>query len=48
MKLQYVTMTGADESVDPKALIELSKEFPFVEWGILIGSQSGMRFPSVK
>lgn len=30
-----VTITGADDNVDPKALLDLSKEFPFVEWGIL-------------
>lgn len=48
MQIELVTMTGADESVSPQRLAELSKEFPFVEWGILIGSQSGMRFPSVE
>lgn len=47
MQIELVTMTGADESVSPQRLADISKEFPFVEWGILIGSQSGMRFPSV-
>lgn len=30
-----VTITGADDDVDPSALEDLSDEFPFVEWGIL-------------
>lgn len=45
--LQTVTLTGADESVTAIQLIELSQEFPFVEWGILIGSGTCSRFPSV-
>lgn len=46
--LETVTLTGADDSVSPHQLRELSEEFPFVEWGILIGSDSGHhRFPSL-
>jgi hypothetical protein len=43
-----VTVTGADDDVDPKALTTLSKEFEFVEWGILFSStQPGTpRYPS--
>lgn len=41
-----VTLTGADNSVEPENLAELSRDFPFVEWGILIGSGTGNRFPS--
>lgn len=44
--LTMVTLTGADNTVDPANLAELSKEFPFVEWGILIGSGTGNRLPS--
>ncbi len=45
--LYRVTLTGADESVVPSQLMEISKEFPFVEWGILIGSHDGCsRMPS--
>jgi hypothetical protein len=45
--LKYVTLTGADNSVEPKDLIELSREFPLVEWGILIGGSQGVeRMPS--
>lgn len=30
-----VTITGADDLVNPLDLLALSREFPFVEWGIL-------------
>lgn len=46
MKPRYVTLTGADDTVSPNDLFAISKEFPFVEWGILTGSQMGHRFPS--
>lgn len=48
MILDRVTLTGADESVDPQDLIKLSREFPFVEWGILFsGSRKGVpRYPA--
>jgi phosphoribosylanthranilate isomerase len=35
-----VTITGADDNVDPKDLIELNKEYPFVEWAILFSSSA--------
>lgn len=35
MTLRCVTITGADDSVDPKSLAMLSAAYPFVEWGIL-------------
>lgn len=35
MKINRITVTGADESIAFKDLFELSEEFPFVEWGIL-------------
>lgn len=49
MQLERVTMTGADDSVDPKDLASLSTQFPFVEWGILLSAsnQGGNRFPSM-
>lgn len=48
--LKTVTITGADDSVKPADLLELSEKFPFVEWGILVSaSQQGTpRFPSMK
>lgn len=49
MPLELLTITGADDATDPKDMIALHQEYPFVEWGILIGSHSGRpRFPSTK
>jgi hypothetical protein len=31
-----VTLTGADDDTDIDDLLDLSKDFPFVEWGILL------------
>lgn len=46
--LRFVTVTGADDAVDPRALLALSLEFPFVEWGILMSaSRAGTpRYPT--
>lgn len=48
MKLEYVTLTGADESVKPQQLLDLSKKYPYVEWAILFSqSKAGVpRYPS--
>jgi hypothetical protein len=48
MKLNRVTITGADDSTDLLEMVALSEEFPFVEWAILVSrSQEGnYRFPS--
>ncbi len=50
MNLTKVTVTGADDSIKPEALFELSRKFPFAEWGILIGQSATdagcLRFPS--
>ena len=48
MKLNRVTITGADESIRPQDLLALSAEFPFVEWAILLSStkEGNPRFPS--
>lgn len=50
MKLERVTLTGADDSVEPGDLLELSREFPFVEWGILVSRSHPKepRWPSVE
>jgi hypothetical protein len=34
-----VTITGADDSIDPKELVGLAIRFPFVEYGILVSEQ---------
>lgn len=48
MSLDRVTITGADDSVNVKQLVDLFQEFPFVEWGILAssGRMGSPRFPS--
>ncbi len=50
MKINRVTMTGADDSIHNSHLIELSRKYPFVEWGILVSERSmgSRRFPSKK
>ena len=40
MRLSRVTITGADTSISPEALVSLSKSYPFVEWGILVSFSS--------
>lgn len=48
MKLDRVTITGADDSIDPEALLPLTERYPFVEWGILFSgkNQGTYRYPS--
>ena len=44
-----ITITGSDDSIKPSELIELSKRYSFVEWGILISNDNfdECRFPSM-
>lgn len=46
--IDCVTITGADDSVDPDVLFVLAAEYPFVEFGILLsaGQLATRRFPS--
>ncbi len=46
--IKIVTLTGVDDSIDPIELYEISGEYPFVEWGILLSKSSvgNPRFPS--
>ena len=46
--LERVTITGADDTTSVSQLVELSQEFPFVEWGILVSrrAEGSPRFPS--
>jgi hypothetical protein len=39
MLIERVTMTGADDRTDPLALLDLSRRYPFVEWGILFSER---------
>lgn len=48
MPLNRVTITGADDKTDTDTLLKLSAVYPFVEWGILVGSHYGERFPSLE
>lgn len=49
MKLKYVTLTGADNTVQPEKLVELSLKYPFVEWAILFSqNKTGQpRYPTL-
>ena len=46
MKLLHMTVTGADDDSNVRGMAELSKEYPFLEWGILTPLCGGNRFPS--
>jgi hypothetical protein len=52
MKLRKVTVTGADDSISPIELFSINREYPFVEFGILlskgVGDLGGSRFPSTE
>lgn len=51
-RIKFVTLTGADNTVAPGALLGLSTEYPFAEWGILVSDKhtslpdGSPRFPS--
>lgn len=48
MKLDRITFTGADDSIDPSELVKISVAHPFAEWGILfVRGGMGARFPSL-
>ena len=46
--LNKVTITGADDSVYPETLLQMSRVYPFVEWGILMSrsNEGSPRFPT--
>ncbi len=48
MKINKVTITGADDNTKIEDLIRLSNKYPFVEWGILFsnGREGSQRYPS--
>jgi hypothetical protein len=48
MKLKYLTITGADDSINPDELIELSQSYKFSEWGILISKNQTKDKPPIK
>lgn len=46
--INYVTITGADDSIHPQDLLDLQNEFTFVEWAILFSTKrtGTPRYPS--
>jgi len=46
--LTRVTISGADDAVEPRELLALTKAYPFVEWGVLysVSRQGTPRHPS--
>jgi hypothetical protein len=46
--INKVTVTGADDSLDPRELLSIAQEYPFVEFGILLSEkmEGTDRFPS--
>lgn len=48
MQLQYCSITGADDAVEPAALATIANDYPLVEWAILwLPAQAGQpRCPS--
>jgi hypothetical protein len=48
-KLRAITVTGADNTVDPAKLLDLGEKYPLAEFGILFGNYKMLdRFPSDK
>lgn len=46
--LQHITFTGIDEKTDIKALQEIQRAYPFVEFGVLVAKnwkENGNRYP---
>lgn len=50
MKIDRVTITGADDATNPMDLIRIQEKYPFVEWGILfsITRMGQPRYPSTE
>jgi hypothetical protein len=48
--LKTVTVTGADDKTNIMDMLEISKKYPFVEWGILLSANviGKPRFPSIR
>jgi len=41
MKINKITITGADDRTKISDLVQLQKDYPFVEWGILFSKEQG-------
>jgi hypothetical protein len=49
MKILKMTATGADQTIAPNTLVEVSEKYPFVEWGILLSKnkEGNGRYPNL-
>jgi hypothetical protein len=49
MIIDRVTVTGADDSIEPERLLDIGAAFPWVEWGVLLSrrQEGSPRFPSL-
>jgi len=47
--MHKIVFTGADDATAPESLLPLSKEYPFVEWGVLVAKNEieEPKYPSV-
>lgn len=45
--LNRITVSGADDESNPEQLVQLCAHYPYLEWGIRIGSNAGPRMPSL-
>jgi hypothetical protein len=50
LKLAHITLTGADDTTSIDDLLEISRTYPLVEWGILLSSKSmgNGRYPNAE
>lgn len=47
MNIRYCTITGADDATQHTDMQHIQQKYPFVEWGLLVGSNPGTaRWPS--
>lgn len=49
MKLKHITFTGLDEKTNPEYLMRIQREFPLVEFGVLMSANwktNGNRYPN--
>lgn len=49
MRIKQIAFTGADDVTDPRLLVDLSRQVPQVEWGILMSRkmEGERRFPTL-
>lgn len=49
MSLLYCTLTGVDNTTPIKDILDISKEYPFVEWGVLVSEdrEGSSRYPTL-